>query len=466
MDTVSGHSHGKRRSGTVAERLSAVSGTAPLKSLLPLPVALYLLIVIMPVRFNVGPLLLTGLRLYLILLILPLFFRLLSGRMGGLFAIDIFFILHIIWMTIALYVNNPDMAVTQFGSVGVEFLGGYLLGRAYITTPEAFSALCRWVVMIVACTLPFAIAESITGRPVIIEAIQKIPGVFSVGDTNNPPRMGLERAQVVFAHPIHYGLFCSIALSLAFVALRGQISTFQRYVLACIVSVAGFLALSSGALIAMILQFYLILWASLLDKIKWRWWLLLGLAIFSYIVIDILSNRTPVQVFFTYATFSAHNAYWRGIIFEWGMKNVWSNPIFGIGMNDWIRPWYMFSGSMDNFWLVMAVRYGILGFLLIAAGFALGVFQVMRRNFDTDPMLLNFRRAWVFTFFGLSFVLSTVHVWTNIYSFVFFLFGAGIWFITVTPQSEENTRIEQKSEERAPLPYTRFTKPTSVSALT
>ncbi|WP_210879741.1 O-antigen ligase family protein, partial [Roseovarius autotrophicus] len=359
MDTVSGHNHGNKRPGTIAGRLSAVSGAAPLKSLLPLPIALYLLIVITPVRFNLGPLLMTGLRLYLILLIIPLVFRLLSGRMGGIFAIDVLFILHIIWMTIALSMNNPDMVVTQFGSVGVEFLGGYLLARAYIRTPESFSALCRWIVMIVVFTAPFAVIESINGRPIIIETINRIPGLFSVSDVQNPPRMGLERAQVVFAHPIHYGLFCSVAMSLCFVALRDQISDFWRYMFSGIILISGFLALSSGALLAIVLQLCLIIWAVLFKGLRWRWWLLVGLFAIAYIIVEVLSNRSAIIVLLSYASFSAHNAYWRSIIFEWGMVNVWANPVFGIGLNDWVRPWYMFSGSMDNFWLVMAVRYGI-----------------------------------------------------------------------------------------------------------
>ena len=109
------------------------------------------------------------------------------------------------------------------------------------------------------------------------------------------------------------------------------------------------------------------------------------------------------------------------------MKNLWGSPLFGIGLNDWVRPWYMHSGSMDNFWLVMGVRYGIPGFVTIASGYALMIYGIMRRDFEQSPVLARIRRAWVFTFLGLSFTLTTVHIWTNIYSFVFFMFGAGVW---------------------------------------
>ena len=76
--------------------------------------------------------------------------------------------------------NNPDQMVEQVGSLGVEFLGGYLIGRAYIRTPEAFAALCRILIVLVLAALPFAIYETQTGRPIIVEYLRRIPGLDSV----------------------------------------------------------------------------------------------------------------------------------------------------------------------------------------------------------------------------------------------------------------------------------------------
>ena len=396
---------------------------------LPFPVLLYLLAVVIPIGFQVGPLAMTLLRLLLIVMIVPLLIRLLLGHYGKVFLTDILFIVHIAWATVALAVNNPDQVVQQVGSVGMEFLGGYVMGRAYIRTPEAFAALCRALVVIVLCTVPLALYEAQSGRPLLIEYLRRL-GLTATGIVTIEGRMGLERVQGVFAHPIHYGLFCSVAFSLAFVALQDMTGTARRYITSALIAGAGFLALSSGALLAISAQIALILWAAIFAKVTWRWWLLLGLFAVGYVMIDIFSNRTPIKVFMSYATFSAHNAYWRSIIFTWGMKSVWLHPLYGIGLNDWVRPSYMTSGSMDNFWLVMAVRYGIPGFVPLALGFIVAIARIMRRDFAGDRVLTLFRRAWVFTFLGLSFTLSTVHVWTNVYCFVFFMFGAGMWLIT------------------------------------
>ena len=428
---------------------SALAPLTQVKSKLPLPALIYLLAVLIPIGFQLGPLAMTTLRLFLLVMIVPLMIRLLRGVYGKIFLTDILFIAHILWATLALAVNNPDQVVQQVGSVGMEFLGGYVMGRAYIRTPEAFAALCRTLVVLVLLTIPFAVHEALTGRPLIIEFLRKLPGMTSVAIVTIEGRMGLERVQASFAHPIHYGLFCSVAFSLAFVALKDQSSTARRYFTSVLIAGSGFLALSSGALLAIILQLFLIAWAGLFATVKQRWWLLIALFALAYVVIDIFSNRTPIRVFMSYATFSAHNAYWRSIIFEWGMKSVWIHPLFGIGLHDWVRPSFMHSGSMDNFWLVMAVRYGIPGFVPLVLGYIITTAKVMRRDFSADPTLTLFRRAWVFTFLGLSFTLTTVHVWTNIYSFVFFMFGAGVWLITAMPQTVDTTAAKTRANPAA-----------------
>jgi O-Antigen ligase len=428
------------------------------KVALPLPVILYLLCVVLPIGFKAGPLAMTSLRVLLLVMVLPLLARLLLGRYGRVFLTDYLFLAHVGWMAVALMQNNPDRMVEQVGSLGIEFLGGYVIGRAYIRTPEAFAALSRWVILLVCCTMPFAVYESQTGKPIILELIRSLPGVETVAKVRPDPRWGLQRAQVVFAHAIHYGLFCSVAFSLAFVALNGWIGTAKRWILSGLIAASGFLALSSGALLAFVLQMSLIAWAAAFARLKWRWWLLVGMFCLAYVIVDIFSNRTPMRVFMSYATFSAHNAYWRSIILEWGLMNVWDNPIFGIGLNDWVRPWFMHSGSMDNFWLVMAVRFGIPGFLLLAAGFVLPIYYIMRRDFASDRILTQFRRAWIFTFLGLSFTLSTVHVWTNIYSFIFMMFGAGMWLILAQPTdgAADAAIPETSSDGRTLSRYTRF----------
>ena len=434
-------------------------------------VHVYLFCTLMPMGMSLGPVVMTSQRLLLLMLIIPTMIGIFSGRYGKLILADLLFPLHILWILIALYANNPDRAIEQTGSVGLEFLGGYAIGRAYIRTPSDFTAFCRTIVVVILIMLPFAVFETLTGRALILETFRKIPGVFSSGLANSSPRLGLERVQLTLPHPIHFGLFCSTVVPLVIVGLKDVVSDARRFLYAGIAILCGFLSLSSGAFLAVALQLGLIIWAFLFRHNPKRWRILIWLGVAAYIVVDLLSNRSPYQVFLSYATFNAHTAYWRNIILDWGISNVIGSaergipgsPWVGLGFNDWIRPSFMHSGSMDNFWLVMAVRYGLPGFLLLAVGYLAGILKIMLRDFTADPALARIRLAWVFLFLGTTFTLSTVHVWLSLYSYIFFLFGAGMWMVHATPRDAEGAVTDE--DEAAPAgPASRFTRFRSGSA--
>lgn len=405
--------------------------SAPIHKLSPM-VLLYLAAVALPVRYHIGSIQMTGLRTFLALVFIPLLVLYCRNRPAKGMSIDLLFMLFVCWGAVAFSQTSPNHMLENGGALMLELLGGFLIARLFVRTAEDFHEVIKATLIIVTLSLPLAIFESLTGQPPLIAAINAMPGVNSVASVSIPPRLGLERVQALFAHPIHYGLFGSTLTALVFVGTAGRWSLPLRAAGLSAGVFASFLALSSGAFLSVLLQLFLILWALNLPRWRYRWLALAALAIAAYIAVDLISNRTPVRVFFSYATFSAHNAYWRGIIFEWGMVNVWQNPIFGIGLNDWVRPDFMLSGSMDNFWLVLAVRYGLPGFALFALAYLSGLFRVAFA--PLPPELQAMRRAWVICFAGLTFTLCTVHIWTSIFSYVFFLFGAGLWLLAPVPE--------------------------------
>lgn len=388
---------------------------------------LYLLTIVIPAEFAVGSIVLMPTRVVLMILLIPMTINLVSGKYGRILAVDIFFFLHMVWATFAIAVNNPDRVIENVGSSVVEFLGGYLMGRAYIRTPGQLQKLAIGLLIMNAVLLPFSIPEALNGVAIIPKFIASLPGVTSVKQVTYEKRMHLERVQNAFAHPIHYGLFCSVCFSLVFIGLRGRISNSMRMIGTAIVFLGVFLSLSSGALLSALLQIGLFAWAFIFRNVQRKWLMLLGLFALMYVFIDLASNRTPSKVLMSYATFSAQTAYYRSIINDWGMRNVWANPIFGLGLRAWVKPAFMTTTSVDDFWLVMAMRYGIPGFLLLVIGYGLALIKIGRRNFEGNELVSRLRLVWMITFAGLSFTLVTVHVWTAIYTFVFFLFGAGMW---------------------------------------
>lgn len=407
---------------------------------------------------QIGPLQMSPIRMILLVMIVPLTIRLFTGGLGKVLPVDYLFFAHIAWMTLAMSITNPNRVIENTGSAAIEFLGAYLLGRAYIRNRSDLIAVTKLVTLIALCTLPLALLETQTGRPFALDLIRKLPGVTTYANVNNEIRMGLERAQTLFIHPIHYGLFCSMSFALIYVGMARVMSTGMRLLCSAGIGLCVFFSLSSGALLALLLQMFLIAWAVVFDKVQRRWMLLFAFFILIYIVIDLLSNRTPIRVFMSYATFSAHNAYWRSIIFEWGVMNIFGSaengippaPFFGIGLNNWIRPYFMFSGSMDNFWLVMAVRNGIPGFLMLTGGYFWLLWKVGTRDLGSDRVLLDLRRGWMIAFVGLTFTLVTVHIWSSVYSFVFFMFGAGVWLMSADPEGDDtNEEADGDTEKKA-----------------
>ena len=442
-----------------------ISPEAPRSSIgtgrLPLAVILYFLMIALPIQFNLGPIFMTGVRAVLLVTTIPITIRLFSGQLGRVLPTDVLLLLYSAWSIATLSINSPSYAASYGGSYVLEVYGSYLLARNYIRTPEQFRAMCRGLFAVLIFTLPFAIYETQTGRALIPIFISKFPGIYSWGDFYNllaGHRLGLERSQVIFSHPIHYGLFCASLISLALVASKDIVSPVRRYFLGVLVCMGVICSVSSGALLPVGLQIGLMIWAWLFNRIHSRWIILCGIFAVCYVIVGAISNRTPITVFISYASLSTETAYARINIFEWGMNNVWKHPYIGIGMNEWERPEWK-DASVDNFWLLETMRYGIPGFILLLGAYLAVVWAAMRRSFGEGGVIWNFRRAWVFMQIGMILTLCTVDVWVTALSYVFFLLGTGVWFLTAQPDvaaEESIMSLAVGPAGRLGVRYTRF----------
>ncbi|MBM2575147.1 O-antigen ligase family protein [Jannaschia sp. Os4] len=402
--------------------------------------AAYFAAVLLPLTVSLGGLSLTGVRILLLAVTLPLFVQLVTGRYGRLIATDWLLLAHVAVMGVTLMFTSPELAVTQAGSLGIEIYGSYLLGRAWVRTPDEFARLARWVVALVLLALPFAVVETMTGRPLLLEILRAVPGTSTNETVDAGQRIGLNRVQLTFPHPIHFGVFCATSFPLAMVAMRARMRRIRRLAIGALCAATALLSLSSGGLLAIAFQIALIGWATLTRAVPARWRVLVGLAVIAYVAVDLASNRSPIQVFMTYATFSPHTAYWRALIFEHGLQNVWNSPWVGIGFNDWERPGWMHTDSVDNYWLLLAMRHGVFGFLTMAAAWILLIARAAGRPLPAGGEVRMQRLGYVFVMLGLIFSFATVHAWNSIHAFAFLLLGAGAWFGTAPDALLEDGR--------------------------
>jgi hypothetical protein len=362
-------------------------------------------------------------RVVLLVLFFPLLLRLFSGRAGKVTAFDWLMIGATLWAVLALLVNHEVARVIEpVGVIIIEFLGAYLLARICVRSAEDFRRVVRVLFGIILFLLVFAAIESVTNRPILMQLIQ--PSMI----TYQGARFGLRRAQTLFAHPIHYGAFVSAGLGLVWYAFRPDAGAASRVACALAIGLSTFFSLSTGALLAFVMQCVFIAWELAMRPDPRRWRLFAGLSVAGYIFIDLLSTRSPFHVLVNYATFSSGSAYNRILIWHFGTNNVADNPIFGIGLNPWVKPGWM-SDSVDNFWLLLTMQYG-LPFIAMFMGALFLILRRVSRQPLTDPVDRACRAGYLTTFGGVALAGGTVHYWQNMFVFVLFLFGMGIWICT------------------------------------
>ncbi len=401
-----------------------------------LPVTVLVLTFAFPpeVSISLGSLRLSPYRITLIVMLLPALNLLLQNRRNPASVVDGLVAGHGIWAALSLILTMGVAEGIESGGIYfIETFGAYLLARAYVRTYEDFVAVVRLAFTMIAALLIFAILESFSGAHILREPFKAVFG--GAGPHVIEPRLGLTRAFTSFEHPILFGVFsASVFAGTYFILCNAQMDARAIKRLAT-VGLATFFSLSGGPFTALALQLGLIGWDRLTRGVANRWSILMGIMAAAWLVLTLLSNRSPILVFISYLTFSASSAYNRVHIWNYGTAEVARHPMIGIGLNDWIRaPWM--SSSMDNFWLLTTVRYGLPALMFVAlAVWIVGCKQAGGSN--TDLQLKNARKAWVITI--LSFVLAglTVHFWNALMVHFFFLVGSGM-ALTTARQNQPN----------------------------
>lgn len=418
----------------------------------PVVVALFFFGMMMPTSVGVsaGGLRLSFYRVVLLVMFIPMLLALFSGKYGKPHLFDALALGHAFLALVSL-INwgGLQQGMESGGIYIVEFAGSYLLGRLYIRSYEDFYALARAYVMTVVGMLAFTIPEALTSIHILHDGI--------AGATGGAPapfieqRMGLERTFGPFDHPILYGVFSASAFSLAyFVLAEKRLTNWGGMAKVLGVAVATFLSASGGPYVVLMMQMFVAAWERVLGRVQGRWRMLFALFGIIYLCIDLFSNRTPFHVFVTYFTFSTVSAYNRILLFEYGTAEVARHPFLGVGLGDWVRPVWM-SDSMDNFWLLIAMRYGLPAWALLV-GLMLGLVYAVGRRKGLPDSWKRARHAWAFTLFGITVAAATVHLWNALFVLFLFLIGSGAWLYDARPPAPKPRTLPGRRGLPLPLP--------------
>jgi hypothetical protein len=160
-------------------------------------------------------------------------------------------------------------------------------------------------------------------------------------------------------------------------------------------------------------------------NLTWRlFFVVTGVLVF---VAETATGSGTYGLLMRYASFNTLSSYNRVLIWQYGTQNVRENPWFGLGYADWKRPDWMNSSSMDHFWLLMAVRFGIIPSVLMAIATIVVVLMLMRAA-TAAPSYVD-RRAYKglaisLGVFGLGII--SVALWLSAHIWFFMLIGLSV----------------------------------------
>ncbi len=444
------------RSGSVAARtatFSAIAATdvpevvdAPARRWPPSPVAAFLVAMLIPWQFYIGPIHLSCTRLVLLFAVVPALLKWVTGKAGNRYVPDVAVLLFIAWCGLAtLQIHGLEYTVQSVGMLVIETAGAYFLARAYIHTEQDFYALCRALFWVVACLMPFALLEAVSNMPILMNLFGKFLPTYEIAGSD--PRWGMRRAQAVFQHPILFGVFCGIAFAPAFLVLGYGRSFLARWSKTAIVVAAAFFSLSSGPMTALALQIALVGWNWVLRSFAGRWKLLWAILAFMYLFLSIFSRQSPAQHLINLVAFDKGSAWQRLLIWNYGTQSIAAHPVFGVGFGDWARMDGQTS-SVDMFWIISALRHGILAGVFLAMAYLGAALMIGMKQGLTESQM-RCRTAYLVALAGFFVAGWTVDFWGEVYTAFFFTLGSGLWLLTASG-NEETTKPQYRRRSSVP----------------
>lgn len=304
------------------------------------------------------------------------------------------------WMFISFLINHGQQGLEPAVIVVIETLLPYLMVRVYLTDEEKIIRVIKVYLLSILFLPMLTIPENLYGFNLL--------GEISGGGIQGEQRLGLYRAKGPFDHPILLAIYCGIGLVLAEIFLGfGKIKK-------GIIIIATLSALSSIGFILVGLQVG-ILKMKRYFKYSVKQYLIIAFTV--YILVEIFAQSSALSVVFRYLTLNPQTGYFRLLIWEYGMDNVFNNPWFGLAFNDWVRPSWM-PYSIDSFWLVIGVKHGVPPVL-----FLISILWIVFRNVN--------KRSNVSTYLALSFFVFcvgglTVHFWNSAYILFFIMLGLNV----------------------------------------
>lgn len=331
---------------------------------------------------------------------------------------DLFALTIGVWPIIAFSLNTSIGAALESGGIQtLELVLPYFLIRLHVQSHFQRVEFSKILFLMVTILFLLGLPEAIAGRHFTHELASALSGTAYLGFPEQ--RFGIWRAIGPTDHAIIFGTLCALVMPAAIMLAQRRP---KFWLIVAFSAIGAFMSASSAPILAVLVQLAMLTWAKLTRGYRNRWWLLLGLFVAFYVVIDVLSNSDPIRVMFTYLLLNPETGYARyymwvysfdvvaqstwGLIFGYG----YDNEVFGIISNQYWRN--LMENTVDSFWLVLMLRFGatvlILFSVFIILVFAKSLGYVFSANKRSERY---FMQAWFITAFVMTLIATTVHFW-------------------------------------------------------
>lgn len=231
------------------------------------------------------------------------------------------------------------------------------------------------------------------------------------------------RAAGPFPHSILAGVFLSTLLPLYWM------SGLRRWpkILGLGASIASFFSLSSAAILALLAYTALLFydWATrTFQKLSWHVAILSGAGLF--LALELGTESGTFRLLSRFAAINAGNAYHRTLIWKYGSENVLAKPWFGRGYEDWDRPAWMFISSVDNYWLVLSIQFGLIPAVLVALLTACVVYRLAMTTRGIATIDRRLMRGLAITISVFALGTISASIWLSTQTWYYMLLGMGV----------------------------------------
>jgi len=382
----------------------------------------YLLFMIIPAEFYFQ---LAGIRLepYRIYLILAfLLFLLPNLNYFNFEKRDVLLLLYTVLCCFGLIFNHGAAGLKSGGIFFLEVFVGYSVGLSVGARIGLFKSVISVVLIFFVLLIPFAILESNTGYRLFHVIAGELSGseyVEYLGDSYY--RRGVHRASTVFSHPILYAICCAVVVPFVFYFYKGA----KRYLALIGIATGLYASMTSAAILMVISQYGLHFLRKLQRRFKNIFSIVVYLSLGAYIFLFFASNRGAVLLFISFASLNPQTAYVRYLQWQNASDDISRNFWWGIGLNDWTRPFWMPS-SIDSYWLLAMLQNGVFAMVALALFFITlckGFWKSWRLTGNTIYFMF-------FTVvFSIIFAGFTVDFFDRAQLFIFFLLGCMASFL-------------------------------------